>query len=420
MCSFSKVYSMNSDVLRKQTHLGNLNVFNDVKCSICKQKGHNKLFCINTEIPRLVDELVEKIYNFVLTNSCTSLSLSLEYISSIPSSIMSQICIYLNIYCNSFHSKKFNIYFKIRKLIYKKYNIRIINLSKSLQNLFKERKPILGPINTFPNNDSPAYSHDLYCDSPVFNVLGCYQYASNILLKYGNRFTTETDISLDSFTNLLFIDILKFTYESQYTISSSMQISYNEDGYPINFGHTMTHFRILIDNEQIYPYFILPRYFHPSSQIISHMTDNMVRYQEFITDEELIPTTFHIQLKITTSNIAEGKTIDKIHEKKIVSSDSNECAEQKCIEKYPKEEINEEIEEETLFECSICYHNVSNQHIIMINSCHKFCTQCIVSYLHSARLKQPTCALCRDKITTLESIDTNILLLQSKFSFNYT
>ena len=61
MFQFSKVYSMNSDVLRKQTHLGNLNVFNDVKCSICKQKGHNKLFCINTEIPRLVDELVEKI-----------------------------------------------------------------------------------------------------------------------------------------------------------------------------------------------------------------------------------------------------------------------------------------------------------------------------------------------------------------------
>jgi hypothetical protein len=129
MFQFSKVYSMNQEVLRKQTHLGNLNVFNDVKCSICKQKGHNKLFCINTEIPRLVDELVEKIYNFVLTNSCTSLSLSLDYISSIPSSIMSQICIYLNTHCNSFHSKKFNIYFKIRKLISKKYNSGLILLN---------------------------------------------------------------------------------------------------------------------------------------------------------------------------------------------------------------------------------------------------------------------------------------------------
>jgi cytidine deaminase len=54
----------------------------------------------------------------------------------------------------------------------------------------------------------------------------------------------------------------------------------------------------------------------------------------------------------------------------------------------------------------------------MINSCHKFCSQCIVSYLHSARFKQPTCALCRDKITSLESNDTNILLLKNQFTFN--
>jgi hypothetical protein len=429
MSLFSKVYSMDQQVLRKQTHLGNLNIFKDIKCSICNQKGHNKLFCINIDIPGIIDELVETIYNFVLTNSCKSLSRSLEYICSFPYKIMSQICIYLKIYSSNYHTKKINIYLKIRKLIFQKYNIKIINISKNIQQLFKEHPPSFGPINIFPNNDSPAYSLDLYCDSPVFNVLGCYQYASNILLKYGNRFTPDAEISLDLFTNLLFIDILKFTYDSQYTVLSSMQVSYNEQGDPYDFGHTISHFRVLIDNEQIYPYAILPSYFHPSSRLIIHRTNNMMMYQEFTTDEELfreefpIPSVFHIQLKITTSIIAEQKTIEKIPGK-IISTEciSNDCAENKCIEKVTKEEIEEEkeleekeLEEKTLYECPICYHNISNQHIIMINSCHKYCVQCIISYLHSAKLKQPTCALCRDNITSLESNDTNILLLKNQF-----
>jgi len=427
MSEISRVYTMNQESMRKQTHLGNLNIFALTKCSICQRRGHNKLGCVNFEIPRIVEELVDRIYNFFLENSCTGLKSSLDYIITIPFRILNQICMYLRIYVHNFHSKKYNIYIKIRRMIFQKYNLKIVKLSPSILTLFEEKKRVFGVRNTFPNNSTPAYSFDLYCKSPVFHVMGCYQYASNILLKYGNRFTSEVDISLELFTNLLFIDILRFTYDSTFSVLCAMiPVTYDEYGYPQNFGHTVNHFRVLLNNGQIYPYGRLPRYFPEASYLENELSpEGLLLSQRLISiasfnDELPIPAEFHIQLKMKTSSVAEEKTTEEIPEKLEEEMITSECAEPKSSGKETLEEIQEKEEERMIVECPICYHQIVEENIITINSCHHYCIDCMVSYLHSAKLKEPTCAMCRDKILHFQTGERNIELLKSQFSFNET
>lgn len=416
-------YQLSVDTIRNQTHLGNFNIFEKIKCSCCRQQGHNYLFCPEFDTPKLFGAIINEIIKLNTNNDIEQIFIFIELFET---KILKRIALYLDIQSKTRNGLKTNIYLKIKKILFDQGNILLPCLPNYL-NRFQEPPIILGPRNTFPNNEVPVYSYDIYYSSPTYNALGCYQYASNILLKYGNRFTDDPNISLDLFTNLLFIDILKFTYESDEEVLSSMiDIIYNEENIPIHYGHTMSHFRVLVNSGIRYPYVTLPSYFHPSARISYRRNSEGVilrqRFRLSISIEEQLPIQhiLPIECKISITEYAEPKikyekkTSFVKFESKDIPSNFSEPKENK---KITKEEIECEIEEETKIECPICYNLIHECNKIAINSCHIYCIDCIKTYLHTNQFKTLTCALCRDNIHTFLSREENIKLLKSQFKF---
>ena len=63
------------------------------------------------------------------------------------------------------------------------------------------------------------------------------------------------------------------------------------------------------------------------------------------------------------------------------------------------------------FECAICIENHLVINSVLLNCKHRFCYDCISSYLkHNTAKKTPCCALCREEYTTLEIPDYNKLI----------
>lgn len=304
-------YQLSAETIHKQTHLGNLNIFEKVKCSCCKHFGHNYLFCSICDTRKLFGVILTQMIGL---SSHNNVNLLLDFLDSFGTNILKRIALYLDIHSKLRHAMKVNIYLKIKELLFDQQNIVLPCLPKSY-NRFQEPPLILGPRNTFPNNNVPVYNFDIYYSSPTYNVLGCYQYAANILLKYGNRITDDPNISLELYTNLLFIDILKFTYQSDNSVLSSMiDITYNEDNIPIHYGHTMSHFRVLVNCGIVYPHREVPSYFHPSSRIevLISTTGNILRQRfrvDIVLEEQLpIQHILPIQCKISISEYAEPKS----------------------------------------------------------------------------------------------------------------
>lgn len=419
----SGLYQLSAETIRNQTNLGCFNIFEKVKCSCCRQLGHNYLFCPVFDTPKLFGVIINEIIKLNTDNDINRL---LIFIELFETKILRRLALYLDIQSKTRNGMKRNIYLKIKELLFDQRNILLPCLPNHYMG-FQEPPLILGPRNTFPNNNVPVYNFDIYYSSPTYNVLGCYQYASNILLKYGNRFTDDPNISLELFTNLLFIDILKFTYQSDNSVLSSMiDITYNEDNIPIHYGHTMSHFRVLVNCGIVYPHRDLPSYFHPSSRIeVLILTTGNILRQRFrlsIPIEEQLPIQHKlpIECKISNTEYAEPKTI---YEKKTLfaklepKASTSNLAEPKENKKITKEEIECEIEEETKIECPICYNLIHECNKIGINSCHIYCIDCIKTYLHTNQFKTLTCALCRDNIHTFLSREENIKLLKSQFKF---
>lgn len=416
-------YQLSAETIRKQTHLGSLNIFEKVKCSCCRELGHNYLFCPVFETPKLFGAIIKEIIKLNTDNNINRL---LTFIDLFETKILKSLALYLDIQAKTRNVMKKNIYLKIKEIIFDQCNIILPCLPK-IYNRFQDPPLILGPRNTFPNNNVPAYNFDIYYKSPTYNALGCYQYAANILLKYGNRFTADPNISLELFTNLLFIDILRFTYQSNSQVLSSMiDITYNEDNIPIHYGHTMSHFRVLITSGLVYPHRNLPPYFHPSARIevLISTTRNILR-QRFVVDiilEDQLPIqhVLPIECKISIIEYAEPKSKyqeESSAEKLEIESSSSNLAEAKKNTRIIQEEIECEIEEDEKVECSICYGSIHECNKITINSCHTYCIDCIVSYLYTNQFKSLTCALCRDKIDTFSSRDENIKVLKTQFKF---
>lgn len=417
-------YQLSAETIRNQTHLGNFNIFENVRCSCCKRLGHNYLFCPICDTPKLFGVIITQMIGL---SSHNDVNLLLGFLDSFGTNILKRIALYLDIHSKTSNGMKKNIYLKIKEIIFDQYNT-LLPCLPTRYIMIREPPLILGPRNTFPNNNVPAYNFDIYYKSPTYNALGCYQYAANILLKYGNRFTADPNISLELFTNLLFIDILRFTYQSNSQVLSSMiDITYNEDNIPIHYGHTMSHFRVLVNSGLVYPHRNLPPYFHPSARIEVLVSANIRRIirQRFVVDiilQEQIPIQhiLPIECKISIIEYAEPKSKyqeESSAEKLEVESSSSNLAEAKKITRIIQEEIECEIEENEKVECSICYGLIHECNKITINSCHTYCIDCMVNYLHTNQFKSLTCALCRNKIDTFSSRDENIKLLKSQFKF---
>jgi len=63
------------------------------------------------------------------------------------------------------------------------------------------------------------------------------------------------------------------------------------------------------------------------------------------------------------------------------------------------------------FECAICIENHLEINSVLLNCKHRFCYDCVSSYLkHNSAKKTPCCALCREEYTTMEIPDYNNLL----------
>ena len=63
------------------------------------------------------------------------------------------------------------------------------------------------------------------------------------------------------------------------------------------------------------------------------------------------------------------------------------------------------------FECAICIENHLEINSVLLNCKHRFCYDCISSYLkHNSSNKTPCCALCREEYTTMEIPDYNNVL----------
>ena len=418
-------YQLSAETIRNQTHLGNFNIFEKVKCSCCRELGHNYLFCPVFDTPKLFGVIINELIKLNIHNDINRM---LKFLELFETKILKRIALYLDIHSKTRHTMKVNIYVKIKEIIFEQLNILLPCLAKHY-NRYQEPPLIFGPRNTFPNNNVPIYNFDIYYSSPTYNALGCYQYASNILLKYGNRITDDPNISLELFTNLLFVDILKFTYQSHnHVLSSMIDITYNENNIPIHYGHTMAHFGVLVNCGIVYPHRDLPSYFHPSARI-EVLTHNsiplLILRQRFVVDiilQEQLPIqhVLPIQCKISISEYAEPKSrVEKesLPEKLEIESSSSNLSESKENSKISKEEIECELEEEIKNECPICYNLIHECNKISINSCHTYCIDCMRTYLHTNQFKSLSCALCRDKIHTFVSREENIKLLKGQFKF---
>jgi len=416
-------YQLSAETIRNQTHLGHFNIFEKVKCSCCREIGHNYLFCPVFDTPKLFGVILTEL---IKLNSHNDIYRLLAFLELFETKILKRLALYLDIHSKHRHALKVNIYLKIKEIIFEQRNIIFPCLPK-YQNRFIEPPIILGLRNTFPNNNVPVYNFDIYYSSPTYNALGCYQYASNILLKYGNRITDDPNISLELFTNLLFIDILKFTYQSDYNVLSSMiDIPYNEHNLPIHYGHTMAHFKVLVNCGIVYPHRNLPSYFHPTARItVRRSLAGTILRQQFRVDIELenqlpIQHVIPIQCNISISEYAEPKSKDEKEsplDKLEVDDLTSNLSESKENKKITKEELECELEEEIKNECPICYNLIHECNKISINSCHTYCIDCMRNYLQTNQFKSLSCALCRDKIHTFESREENIELLKSQFKF---
>ena len=418
-------YQLSAETIHNQTHLGNLNIFEKVKCSCCRELGHNYLFCPVFDTPKLFGVIVKEIIKLNLHNDINRL---LGFLELFETKILKRLALYLDVQTNHRNAMKKNIYLKIKEIIFDQHNVLLPCLPNHYIR-YRDPPVIFGQRNTFPNNIVPAYNYAIYYSSPTYNVLGCYQYAANILLKYGNRITDDPNITLELFTNLLFIDILKFTYQTDYSVLSAMiDITYNEDNIPVHYGHTMAHFRALVNCGIVYPHRDLPSYFHPSARI-EVLTHNsiplLILRQRFVVDiilQDQLPIqhVLPIQCKISVSEYPEPKSIyqeESSPEKLEIEPSSSNVSEAKENIKITKEEIECEIEEETKNECPICYNLIHELNKITINSCHTYCMECMNTYLHTNQFKSLTCALCRDNIHTFLSREDNIKLLKSQFKF---
>ena len=52
--------NLTRSVLKNQTHISDVNVFENITCSHCKRKGHNILFCFDISIKILLHEIIQK------------------------------------------------------------------------------------------------------------------------------------------------------------------------------------------------------------------------------------------------------------------------------------------------------------------------------------------------------------------------
>jgi len=422
----SIAYQLSAETLRQQTHLGNYNIFESVRCSSCHKFGHNYLFCFENHTDILLETILQKLLE--IQSQTNVIHHFINYLDTFPTGILKKISAYLNIHSKGRMGMKINIYLKLKDIIYDRHNLLLPCLLPMWDLTFRDAPLLFGPENTFPHNNVPAYSLDLYYKSPTYHILGCYQYAANILLKYGNRLTNDPNISLELFTNLLFIDVVKFTYESEYQLLCAMIVEYDENNTPLYFGYTMSYFQILINSGEIYPFSNLPSYFHPSARIeriISTETGITLsqRFQVDIVLQEQLPIAniLPIECNILISQQAEEKgNVKRLNEKmeeecspenkSVLEDDSKE-------QKKISQEAIEEKEEENYTECPICYTFIHDSNKIMINSCHTYCIDCIMSYLHTNQFKPLKCAMCRKDIHSLLSKDENICLLKNTFQF---
>jgi hypothetical protein len=407
-----------ADVLRIQTHIFQKNIFENTHCSHCHKKGHNILFCLDISIRIILEEVIQKFicYDTTKISVPDKINYFLYFIKSYNIASIKKLCVHFDIHTKNCKVKICSIYNCIRLLILEEKNIILPELPTRLAS-FIEKKPIVDISFTFPHNSRPVYSIELYYDSPTFNIAGCFAFASNILLKYGNYFTRDPHISLTHFIEYLFYDISRWLYDDQ--VLNCFQY-YNINGLDY-YGFTLEYFNALINNGCIYQFEHLPTYL--AGQIELHNLyddDNVLLRQYTRIIQPAVPSVkrFLIHCIVVLPLVAESKTmniplifhqeqIEKKHDSDSKGSDKKEI---ECIE--------EEKEEIEIVECPICISEIDPTQKIVINCNHIYCNNCMILYLNKVSQPIPTCSLCRSPIHTIQGTDSSIQTLKSQTSFH--
>jgi len=158
-------YQLSAETLRQQTHLGNYNIFQNVKCSSCRKLGHNYLFCFENDAVALLEIMIQK---FLEIHSQTNIVHSfMNYLKTFSTSTLKRISAYLDIHSKCLIGIKTNIYIKLKDIIYERNNILLPCLLPMWDLTFRDPPMLFGPENTFPHNNVPAYSLNLYYKSPT-------------------------------------------------------------------------------------------------------------------------------------------------------------------------------------------------------------------------------------------------------------
>jgi hypothetical protein len=105
-------YQLSAETIRNQTHLGSLNVFEKVKCSCCRQLGHNYLFCPVFDTPKLFGAIIKEFIKLNIENNITRLLL---FIDLFETKILKRLALYLDIQSKTRNGMKRNIYLKIKE-----------------------------------------------------------------------------------------------------------------------------------------------------------------------------------------------------------------------------------------------------------------------------------------------------------------
>ena len=120
--------------------------------------------------------------------------------------------------------------------------------------------------------------------------------------------------------------------------------------------------------------------------------------QEMHRHRSILATNLLDQFDSVSSNIPFGQETPKYNIQPILVSDELEECIEECIE-----------------ECAICYENIKCTDLVKLNCNHTFCGCCIKKTLKTQNIYHPpTCALCREKMSTFRIKNPEIFELVSE------